>query len=79
MRKIKVLHVINGMGSGGAEMMIMNWLRNIDSNKFQFDFLLRTKENIYKEEIKALGGSVYYTSSFPAHFVKNYFETNRFF
>ena len=38
MKKIKVLHVINGMGSGGAEMVIMNWLRNIDLNKFQFDF-----------------------------------------
>ena len=44
MKKIKVLHVINGMGSGGAEMVIMNWLRNIDLNKFQFDFLLRSKK-----------------------------------
>lgn len=25
---IKILHVIAGMGSGGAEAMIMNWYRN---------------------------------------------------
>ncbi len=79
MKKIKVLHVINGMGSGGAEMVIMNWLRNIDLNKFQFDFLLRSKKNIFDTEIKKAGGNVYYTSSFPNHFIKNHYETKHFF
>ena len=76
---IKVLHVITGMGSGGAEMMIMNWYRNIDRSKVQFDFLLRSRENIYADEIEKLGGKVYYTAEYPRHYLKNLSETLAFF
>ena len=79
MRKIKVLHIINGMGSGGAEMVIMNWYRHINRERYQFDFLLRTKTNIYKNEIEEYGGNIYYTSTFPKHWNKNYKETEEFF
>jgi len=76
---IRILHVITGMGSGGAEMMIMNWYRNIDRSKVQFDFLLRSPENIYAEEIESMGGRVYYTSTYPRHYFRNKRETKRFF
>ena len=76
---IKVLHVIAGMGSGGAESMLMNWYRNIDRNVVQFDFLLRSKENIYADEIERLGGKVYYTAEFPRHYLKNKKQTIKFF
>ena len=76
---IRILHAIAGMGSGGAEMMIMNWYRNIDRSKIQFDFLLRSKENIYADEITALGGRVYYTAEYPRHYFKNLVQTYRFF
>ena len=76
---IKILHVIAGMGSGGAEAMIMNWYRNIDRDSVQFDFLLRSTENIYSEEISKLGGKVYYTAEYPRHFLKNRKETIQFF
>lgn len=76
---IRILHVITGMGSGGAEMMIMNWYRNIDRTKVQFDFLLRSSENIYSAEIEKLGGRVYYTSEYPKHYWKNRAETKEFF
>lgn len=80
MKPIRVLHVINGLGSGGAESFLMNIYRNIDKSKIQFDFLIRsTEENIYLDEIDKLGGKVYITSSFPKHFFKNYKEVNRFF
>lgn len=75
---IRVLHIINGMGSGGAEMVIMNWYRHIDREKVQFDFLLRTKNNIYTNEIKELGGRIYYMPSFPKNALQNYVETNKF-
>lgn len=78
-KKIKVLHVINGMGSGGAEMLIMNWLRNIDTNKFQFDFLLRTHNCMYTEEIKQSGGQIYYTDPYPSKAVENFKQTKLFF
>ena len=76
---IKILHVIAGMGSGGAEAMIMNWYRNIDRASVQFDFLLRSTENMYIDEIEKLGGKVYYTAEYPRHYFKNKKETIRFF
>ena len=75
---IRVLHVISGMGSGGAEAMIMNWYRNIDRTEVQFDFLLRSDENIYEDEIKSLGGKVYYMPDFPKRIISNYFKTKEF-
>lgn len=68
---IRVLQVITGMGSGGAESFLMNMYRNINRELVQFDFLLRSSENIYKDEIEALGGRIYYTSTFPKHYFKN--------
>ncbi len=72
---IRVLHVFGGLGTGGTESLIMNWYRNIDRTKIQFDFLVRSPDNNYLEEITALGGRVFYTASFPKHFVRNYQET----
>ena len=76
---IRVLHVIAGMGSGGAESMVMNWYRNINRDAVQFDFLLRSTENIYAEEIERLGGRVYYTAEYPRHYLKNKKDTISFF
>lgn len=76
---IRVLHIITGMGYGGAEAFIMNMYRNIDRKKVQFDFLLRSNQMIYGDELEKMGSNVYYTASIPKHFVKNYFQTVRFF
>ena len=43
---IRVLHVLTGLSSGGAESFIMNMYRNMDRSKVQFDFLLRSTDNI---------------------------------
>ena len=75
---VRVLHVIDGLGSGGAESFLMNMYRNIDREKVQFDFLLRSEDNIYKDELEKMGSKVYVTASFPKHFIKNYFETKKF-
>ncbi len=40
---VRVLQVIGAMDRGGAETMIMNLYRNIDKNKFQFDFIWGNK------------------------------------
>lgn len=77
--KVKILHVINGMGSGGAEMDIMNWYRNINRDNIQFDFLIRSHQVFYEEEILELGGNVYQSASFPRHIIKNFIETWKFF
>lgn len=72
---IRVLHVFGGLGNGGTESLIMNWYRNIDRSKIQFDFLVRSPDRNYTEEIEELGGRVFYTASFPGHFVRNYRQT----
>ena len=40
MEKIRILHVVPNMQSGGLETLIMNIYRNIDRDKIQFDFLV---------------------------------------
>ena len=76
---IRILHVITGMGSGGAESMIMNWYRKIDRTKIQFDFHLRSNENIYRDEIEEMGGRVYYMPEFPKRYFSNFLQTYKFF
>ena len=57
---IRVLQLVTKMDYGGAETMVMNYYRNIDREKVQFDFLLhRSHTMVYEDEIKALGGRIY--------------------
>lgn len=70
---IRILHVFNGMDCGGAENMIMNLYRRIDRSKIQFDFLVHTKkECFFDDEIKSLGGKIYYIPSFKGYNLKEY-------
>lgn len=56
---IRVLQVIRHMNVGGAETFLMNVYRNIDRKKVQFDFLV-TGKGFFDEEIRQLGGKIYY-------------------
>lgn len=60
---IRVLQVVTHMNRGGLETMLMNYYRNIDRNKVQFDFLTHRPENEkkdYDDEIRSLGGKIYH-------------------
>ena len=57
---MKVLHIVTHMNRGGLETMIMNYYRQIDKNKIQFDFLVhRECRGDYDNEIESLGGKIY--------------------
>ena len=57
---IRVLHIVTHMERGGLETMIMNYYRNIDRSKVQFDFLTHRDTNAsYNDEILSLGGKIY--------------------
>lgn len=57
---IQVLHVVTHMNRGGLETMLMNYYRNIDRSRLQFDFLVhREKRADYDDEIESLGGRIY--------------------
>lgn len=59
----RILHVLYKMGRGGAETFVMNVYRNINRSKFQFDFLLIKEGGDYEDEIRSLGGRIYYIQS----------------
>ncbi len=72
---IRVLQVLAGMNRGGAETFIMNVYRNIDRTKVQFDFVLFRKEECdYNEEIRKLGGKIYWI---PRYNGRNHFIFKR--
>ena len=57
---IRILHIVTYMGRGGIETMLMNYYRNIDRSKLQFDFLVhRDLEADYDKEILEMGGKIY--------------------
>lgn len=57
---IRVLHIVTYMGRGGLETMLMNYYRNIDRSKIQFDFLVhRDFIADYDQEILSMGGRIY--------------------
>lgn len=71
---IRVLQCVNNMHRAGLETLLMNYYRNIDRTKIQFDFLMhRSERSDYDDEIEALGGRIYraprlYPQNYPAYF-----------
>lgn len=71
-KPIRILHVLGGLNLGGAETMIMNYYRNIDKNKIQFDFIIHSNhKQFYEDEILSMGGKIY---RFPKYRIVNHFK-----
>lgn len=47
--KIRVLHVIRHMNTGGAETLIMNLYRNVDREKYNLIFWFLEMESLTKK------------------------------
>lgn len=64
-QKIRILHFNNSIDKNSGVMnVIMNYYRNINRNKIQFDFMyFNDTESDFKEEILSLGGKVYKISN----------------
>ena len=58
MKKVLVFGMTDN--PGGIESVIMNYYRQIDRLKIQFDFLSNSSSIAYEEEIKRLGGKIYF-------------------
>lgn len=57
---IRVAQVVGKMNNAGVETVVMNYYRNIDRSKVQFDFIICSDSKYAPiEEIKAIGGGVY--------------------
>ncbi|UAL50271.1 glycosyltransferase family 1 protein [Metabacillus dongyingensis] len=85
MKPMRVLQVVTIMNRGGLETMLMNYYRQMDRNKIQFDFMVhRVERGHYDDEIESLGGHIYrmppirpgnYRKYF--HSLKDFFAKNR--
>lgn len=80
---IRVLHVLGGVGLGGAESRIMDLYRQMDRSQIQFDFLVHgstaRKAEYYEEEIKRLGGRIYVLPKFRVYNYLSYRKAVRDF
>ena len=72
MEPIHVLVLDTVMDRGGAETMIMNYMRNIDRDVIKFDFMVnRDYRAAYEYEIESLGGKIYrMCPMYPQYFEK---------
>ena len=70
---IRVLHSVSYMHRAGVETFLMNYYRYINRDVVQFDFLCN-KELVgcYDEEIKKLGGRLFYRPNFEQRKEENY-------
>lgn len=58
-KPIRVAQIVGKWVGGGVEAVLMNYYRNIDHNKIQFDFICdEDSTNIPYDEINSLGGKV---------------------
>jgi glycosyltransferase involved in cell wall biosynthesis len=58
-RRIRVLHIVGGMGRGGVETWLLHILRHINRERFQMDFIVHTAEPCpYDDQVRALGGGI---------------------
>ena len=57
----RILIIIGQMSMGGAESFLMKMYRALDKNRYQFDFVI-ANDGFYCEEIRRLGGKIYYTT-----------------
>lgn len=56
---IRIAHIMGKWLGGGVESVVMNYYRNIDRNKVQFDFICdEDSKYIPTDEIESLGGKV---------------------
>lgn len=70
---VRVLHVLSKLSFGGVQTVVMNYYRNIDREKVQFDFVVQDKEvGSYESEVQSLGGHIYKIA--PMHLDRKRFE-----
>ena len=57
---VRIAHVIGKMRNGGVEAVVMNYYRNIDRSKIQYDFIIDSDSSnpALQDEITSLGGRI---------------------
>lgn len=59
-KAVRILHILGGLFHGGAEELVMNYYRNLNSEAMQFDFVVHTPDKgVFEQEIEERGGLIY--------------------
>lgn len=57
--KIRIAQIVGKWVGGGVENFLMNYYRNIDKSKIQFDFIIDSDSTVIpRDEIEGLGGKI---------------------
>lgn len=77
---LRVVHIIGKVEMGGVQAVVMNYYRNIDKTKVQFDFIIDGyNETPIDEEIKSMGGKVYKIEPYEKNIFKNMLQCYKIF
>ena len=81
MAKIRVIHFVDRIGRGGTQAVLFDWLKHIDREKIQFDFLVfMDGQQEYIEKFKELGCNIYQLPALKIKKLPRFMaELNRFF
>lgn len=75
---VRMLHIVGSMSPSGIGNYIMNVYRHLDREKVQFDFIVHEHRDVsFDEEIKALGGRLFYVTRKAVNPLKNFLEIRR--
>ena len=75
-KKIKILYILSGIGNGGVESFLYNYLSNMDRTKYEFDIIVhQEKEGIWKKKLEEIGCNIYMVTNKKKSLLKNIKET----
>ena len=75
----RILHVVHIMNRGGMENRLMDQYRNLDRDRFQFDYYVESgKKGMFDSEIEQLGGRVFYADEPVRHGIPSFRAWKRF-
>ena len=77
-KPIRVLQILGIVANGGVEAVIMNYYRNIDKSKIQFDFVVHNDaDENYINEVLSMGAKVYKVTPYNKNIFKFMYEIYR--
>lgn len=78
LKMIKILQMGMTDNLGGIETYLINYYRNIDKNKIQFDFTnIYPNKLCFQDEMESMGAKIYKVSSYYKHPIKYIKEVKR--
>ncbi len=81
-RKIRVLHILDELNTGGAERIVFSYFQHIDREKFQWDFVITRHpdphhKGMLEDAVEAMGSKIYRVTRKRENYFKNLSEIRR--